>query len=306
MASHFRELSFCCLGLLLGTLCKGQGAQPGLEGKAPSRWITIKHTLAPGRVYQYGDLSAKRYTQEDVYMRMWIPVIRKSNFALVVGPHYRTEQIELKSSGENPISQLDHWQLRSLGVDVKSFAKLTDNSWLLMGGHVNQSVNLGQVSDLDVPLNYSMSSIFLKRVSDRKEIGAGLIVNKSKNLTVLPVFMFNYNFSSRSGLEITLPQKISWRNNLSSTDILYVKAEASTRTYYINGMGLPNEIFRRIDADLGVAYNKQFNSFIGMEFFSGYRKNLACRLPEGVTPIKKSGFVASLELYIKAPKISRK
>jgi hypothetical protein len=294
-----------CLLFAAPLRCLCQDLKPGLEGKAPSKWITIKYTKAPGRYYQYGNQPAGKYTQEDIYFRMWIPVVHRSNFTFIIGPHYRTEQLDFQYKGENSLHQLDQWRLRSIGVDWKSFARLTDQSWLLFGGHVNQSVNLGQVSNRDVPLNYSFSSIYLQRKSSKKEVGYGFLINKSRKLTVLPIFMFNYNFSSRSGLEMTLPQKISWRHNLSPTDILYVKAETSTRMYYINGMGLPNDMFRRIDVDLGVAYNKQLNKYMGIELFGGYRKNLACQLPEGMTAIKKSGLVASVELYIKPPSLRK-
>jgi hypothetical protein len=52
---------------------------------------------------------------------------------------------------------------------------------------------------------------------------------------------------------------------------------------------------------MGVAYNKQFNRLVGMEFFGGYRQNISTRLPGEVTGIKTSGMVFSLELYFKSP-----
>jgi hypothetical protein len=59
--------------------------------------------------------------------------------------------------------------------------------------------------------------------------------------------------------------------------------------------------FRRIDADMGVTYNKQITKFMGAELIAGYRQNFSHQLPEGHYRVKNSGFVASLEIYIRPP-----
>ena len=133
-------------------------------------------------------------------------------------------------------------------------------------------------------------------------MGFGLMINKSRSLLVLPVFVYNYNFSAKQGLEISLPHKIAWRHNLSPTDIIYVKAEANIRTYFIRNGTIDNfELFRRIDADMGVTYNKQITKFMGAELFAGYRQNFSYHLPEDIIAVKNSGFGASFEIYIRPP-----
>ena len=293
-----------CSGLtfLVSQSCFSQDLQPGLAGMAPMKWITIKTTQAPGRVYQTLNAQSKTYTQEDLYIRAWIPAVVKPGFALAFGPHYRTEQLELKTTGEDPMYRLSNWQLRSMGVDMKSLVKLDSTSWLITTAQVNQSGNLNSPSTANIPLSYTFSAVYLRKKSINKEVGFGLMVNKSSSIMVLPVVVFNYNYSARSGVEISLPHKIAWRHNLTTSDILYIKSEAVTRTYFINGLNeTASGVFRRIDIDMGVAYNKQLNRFVGVELFAGYRQNVSYKLPDNLVAIKNSGWAASFEIYIRPP-----
>lgn len=267
---------------------------------APSRWITIKHTQAPGRVYSSFGSAPKTYTQEDLFFKAWIPIVYKSRFALMLGPQYRTEQLEFQSTGENPLHLLSSWNLRSMGADIRSVFRVDSAAFLIMNLNINQSGNLQDQSHDHVPINYTVTSIYLKKKSINKEIGFGFMANRSfGRITVLPVFMFNYNYSSNAGIEISLPQKISWRHNLSPSDILYVKTEAITRSYFI--VCDDEYAFRRTELDMGVAYNKQITKFLGAEVFTGYRRNINTRLPNEITSVKTSGLVLSLELYIRSP-----
>ena len=273
------------------------------------RWITIKNTRAPGRVYQSLNGNARTYTVEDTYIKAWIPVVLKSRFALAIGPHYRTEQLDLKRVPDHVDDQMASWKLRAFGVDIKSCFALDSTTWLMNTANISQSGNFNGNSQSNIPITYTISSTFMKRKSNNKEMGFGLMINKSRSLLVLPVLVYNYNFSAKQGLEISLPHKIAWRHNLSPTDIIYVKAEANIRTYFIrNGTNSNFEQFRRIDADMGITYNKQITRFMGAELFAGYRQNFSYHLPEDIIALKNSGFVASFEIYIRPPQglINRK
>ena len=300
-------LSFLCCSALFMKPCRCQDFKPGLSGMGPSKWITIKHTHAPGKYYRAENGPQKKYTQEDLYIRAWIPVLHKPNYAVVVGPHYRTEQLEFKHTGDNPMNRMGNWQLRSMGIDMKSFFKLNSNSYLVVASNITKSGNLTSVPLRHVPVNYSFTSVYMKKRSDRNEIGLGLLVSRARNLTVLPVFVLNYNFpSEKSGIEIALPKKISWRYNLSPSDIFYIKSEAVTKSYYTYGTDRQPSLFRLIDLDTGVSYNKQVNKFIGVEVFGGYRTNISNRVPSGIVPVRTSGLAASIEIYILPPFSSRK
>ena len=56
---------------------------------SPSKWITIRNTQAPGKLYRVDGSPTKTYTQEDVYFKMWIPVVNLSKFTLLLGPQYK-------------------------------------------------------------------------------------------------------------------------------------------------------------------------------------------------------------------------
>ncbi|SKC66478.1 DUF6268 family outer membrane beta-barrel protein [Ohtaekwangia koreensis] len=290
--------------LLAAPGVQAQDLKPGLPGMAPSKWITVKHTQAPDRIFRTDNSKRQSYTQEDVFFKLWIPLVMKSRFSVIAGPQYRTEQLEFTGSGENPMKELGNWNLRSMGIDFKSLINLDSTSWLLVNLNANQCSNMNDVVSQAVPLNFTLTSLFLRKRSANKEIGFGLMVNNLfHRFTFMPVMAFNYNFSKTSGLEMCLPQKISWRNNLSATDILYVKAEAMTRSYYIKYDDKDSTPFRRAEVDFGVAYNKQINRVMGVEVFGGYRKNISCRLPDDIFAVKTSGAVFTCEFYIRPPRL---
>lgn len=287
----------CVCGSLMAQYLK-----PGLPGMAPMRFITIKNTHAPGRVYQGINGNGRTYTVEDTYFKAWIPAVVTSRFALAIAPHYRTELFELKEDESSIIERPSVWKLRSAGIEIKSLIRLNDSSWLISTGNFIKSGDVAGSKLLNAPLSFTVSSVYLKRYSANTEFGFGLMANKANNFLVLPVIVYNHNFSSRSGIEISLPHKLAWRYNLSKSDIFYAKAEASTRSYYISSpSSLKGELFRRIDVDLGVAYNKQFTSFMGVELFAGYRQNVSSALPHDVKAITNSGWVGSFEIYFTPP-----
>jgi len=278
-----------------------QDYKPGLPGMAPSKWITFRNTHAPGRVYGVPG-SSRRYTLEENYIKAWIPVMRKSHFAMAVAPYYRSEQFEIKGTGAYDGEQMSTWNLRSIGLDMKSLICFDSSTWMINAANVSKSANVTGGSLSSVPFTYTLSSIFMKRRSPDTEMGLGIMVNKSNNFLILPVVVYNHNFSSRFGIEMMLPHKLAWRYNMSPSDLLYVKAEANTRSYFLPQLtGDTQDAFRRIDVDMGVAYNKSFTSFFGAEIFAGYRKNLSTRLPGSMLAVQSSGCFMTFELYIRPP-----
>jgi len=300
---HYRLLGFiaCSLAVLHSECFSQDLLRPGLAGMAPSKWITIKHTQASGAKYRSSNTNPQKYTQEDIYVRAWVPVVSKPGYTIVLGPHYRTEQLEMSRDGENPMHQMSNWKLRAMGVDMKSLFTFKNNAFLVLASQVNKSGSLANIPLKNVPVNYSFTAVYLKKKSLDKEIGLGFMVSKSNNLTVLPVVVFNYNYSPNAGFEISLPKKIAWRYNISPKDIFYLKSEAVTRSYYTAGLNDETGMFRKIDVDTGIMYNRQINKLIGIEIFGGYRKNISSKLPDGIIPIKTSGMTGSIELYIRPP-----
>ncbi|MFD0999613.1 DUF6268 family outer membrane beta-barrel protein [Ohtaekwangia kribbensis] len=298
------RLAIALLFMVNSVIVHAQDLKPGLPGMAPSKWITIKHTQAPDRSFRTSKSKRKTYTQEDAAFKCWIPIMLKTQYSVIAGPQYRTEQLELKSSGENPIHELSNWNLRSIGLDLKSLIMLDSVSWLLVNFNANQCGNLNDVAMKDVPVNFTLTSLFLQKKSARKEVGFGLMMNTLfHKFTLMPVMAFNYNFSKTCGIEMCLPQKIVLRTNLSPTDIVYAKAEAMSRSYYIKYDDKDSSPFRRTELDLGLAYNKQINKLVGVEAFGGYRRNISCYLPEDIVAVKTSGAVFTLELYVKPPRL---
>ncbi|SDF62170.1 hypothetical protein SAMN04487996_111301 [Dyadobacter soli] len=306
MFSFCRKAAAAFLCLVSGhAVC--QSTQPGLSGMAPSKWITFRNTHSPGKVYNFANAGPKTYTYEEYFVRAWLPVVHAKNVTVLLGPNYRTEQFESKSAGENPIRSMAGWNLRSYGLDLNSFVRLDSALWVVATSHFNKSGNSSELSLKDIPLNYTVSAALLRKKSVDKEIGAGIMVNQSYKMIILPVFIFNYNFSSHSGIEMMLPKRVAWRQNLSRNDIIYLRGESVTRTYYTNPSALPSpSVYRRVDVDLGMSYNRRLGDWAGVELSVGYRKNITTKLVEGALPVRPSGLAMTLDFYLQVPRLKRK
>jgi hypothetical protein len=294
------------LGVLMGLLFLAnhsfcQVNKPGIDGMVPSRWITIRHTQSPKQVFRTKNSQEKIYTQEDFYFKGWIPLAHNSKFSVAICPQYRTEQLEFEDRGENSIHMLSNWNLRYAGVDLRSIIAVDTSSWLMLNFNTNKSGNFEDYKFVSFPSNYTFAAAFIKKKSNNQEMGAGLIVNKSfTGISVLPIFIYHYNFSKKTGIEISIPYKVAWRYNASKSDIFYVKAESLNRNYLIRQTGTECS-FGRTDIDMGISYNKSFSRLIGMEAFVAYRQNISSRLPADVLAIRNSGMTFTLELYIRSP-----
>ncbi len=263
-----------------------QSFGPGLAGRVPSKWITIRGIAAPGMQFKTADTEAKKFTYQEVYARIWLPVIIHSKFSLLIGPHIRAEQYSIHSSGNNPINQFSNFKLRGFGADLKSIVNLGSNSWLFVGANINRSGNLQSLPKSELPYNINVTGVYIKQVSEKKEWGVGLLVSSRSNLAILPVLAYNYN--------------------LSPKDILKVSAEAYARAFYSYDINMKPDVYRRIDLDMGFRYNRKLNSLVGVEVFAGYRKNLRNTPPEGIIPVTSSNVVGHATLYIMSPFGSKK
>jgi hypothetical protein len=262
----------------------------------PTKWITVKMSSSPGRNLSHsGETLPVVY--EDIYAKLWLPVLNKPKMKFLVGPSYRTEQLEFRDHHQNSeLGGLSHWNLRSAGLDTRFAYKLNDQRQLGICFNTAYSATVSERPLFHSPLNVNVSALYMHRISDRRERGFGIMYSSNnKGLSVLPVFVWNETFNSRNGLEVSLPYKIAWRHNFSLTDIVHVKAEGSSRNYFISSEN--DAQFRRRDLDLGIAYTRILNRWMGFELFSGYRYNLSTELP-AETSVNRSGVALSVELFV--------
>ncbi|NJM25644.1 MAG: hypothetical protein HC859_09285 [Bacteroidia bacterium] len=146
------------------------------------------------------------------------------------------------------------------------------------------------------PVNFMVSAVYMTKKSLTRETGFGFLYsNNMTSIPFLPVVIWNENINEKNGVEIALPYKLAWRHSLSSRDIFHLKAEGSSRSYYVSEVG--NHQFRRTDLDLGLGYTRIINRWTGVELFSGFRQNLQTQLPCDAEYKTMSGFVASIELF---------
>jgi hypothetical protein len=270
----------------------------------PQKWITIKHSNSPQRTLQCSGQNVI-VDFEDIYAKIWLPLILKDKFKLAIAPSYRTEQIELHSTTNSELNKLSHWNLRSAGLDSKIIYRLNDQRTLVVGTNLSRSATTESLRLNNLPVNYTISAVYMNRISLDKEMGFGLLHSSiMSGIPVLPIFIWNQTINKRNGIEVSLPSKVAWRHNLSPRNILHFKAEGVTRSYYVDQVDKMQ--FRRTDLDIGVSYTRLLNKWTGIELFSGFRQNLSSHLPDETILKTSSGFAASVELFIIPAFMARK
>jgi hypothetical protein len=280
--------------VMLATKTEGQVSR--INGQIPSKWISLKHTISPGRVLQQ---NGQNYTVEfeDINAKMWIPLVVTERLKIAAGASYRTEQIETKGNSNPEFKNVNHWNLRSAGVDLKTVAQLSGQNSLIVSSNFSYSATVQRLPLSSSPLNFTISAIFMERKSDDKEIGVGLMKSNTIDfLPVLPIMVWNQTFDKKNGIEISLPYKMAWRYNLSERNIFHLKAEGTSRSYFIDEPEAHR--CRRVDVDLGIAYTRLINRWVGFEFFGGFRQNISNRLINDTSVKTNSGFAFSSELFV--------
>lgn len=286
------------------SLTFAQGMSAGLNGMVPAKWITVKNTYTTVNRFRSDAYQTTGFSNRDTYIKIWLPLMHTGKFTLLAAPYYRTEDLETKNDESDPLGRSTNCNLRSTGVDFRSIIRLSENERLSFGFNFNLNSSVDQFEQGHFPRNHTFSGMYVKQKSSTEQIGFGAMVNNGfERVTVLPVFIYNRNYSSRSGLELTLPYKLAYRYNYSARNIFHIKAEGSGRNYLINYER--DFFFSRTDLDLGLCYTRLISKTIGLELFAGYRQNVSTELPATIEAVKTSGGVFSVELFALPPNLKK-
>src|SRR5687767_15277641 len=105
---RLNRFTLTTLTLLMLFAKRGQCQTDRIPGQIPQKWITIKHSVSPNRVLQY---NGQNYSAdfEDIYAKIWLPVVMHEKFKIVAGASYRTEQIEFEGPINSELNTISHW-----------------------------------------------------------------------------------------------------------------------------------------------------------------------------------------------------
>ncbi|MEZ4972672.1 MAG: DUF6268 family outer membrane beta-barrel protein [Cyclobacteriaceae bacterium] len=292
-----RNLNLVAFIALLTSGFQAECQSDKASSMVPDKWINFRHSTSPGQQFSYNG-EKWNAAAEDIYAKIWLPVLLKEKYKLIVGPYYRAEQIEFEGATHEELACIDHWNLRSAGIDSKLQVKLGEQRSLLFGVNFSQAASTENLSLKSTKIGYTATALYRKRFSTNEELGFGVIYgNNLSGITILPIILWNKTFNDRYGVELAAPYKLAMRYNASDKDIFHLKSEGDSRNYLVpNGTDLNR--YSRVDLRMGLSYTRLINRWIGVEVFSGYRRNLRSELPNGITLKKNSGLATSVELFV--------
>lgn len=292
-----RSLNLVAFIALLASSFRADCQSDKINGVTPDKWMVFRHSTSPGQQLGY-DGRKWNASFEDIYGKIWLPVLLKDKYKLIVGPYYRAEQIEIDGTTEKHFDCVGHWNLRSAGVDSKLQLSLDRQRSLLFGVNFSQAASTENLELKSTQIGYTASALYRKRYSENEELGWGIMYsNNLSGITLLPIILWNKTFNSRYGVELAAPYKLAMRYNASEKDIFHLKSEGESRNYLIPS-GENFDRYSRVDLRMGLSYTRLINRWIGVEVFSGYRRNLRAELPNGITLKKNSGLATSIEMFV--------
>ena len=116
-----------------------------------------------------------------------------------------------------------------------------------------------------------------KKVNANKEYGFGLTFgNNLGRESIVPVFLYNKNFSPKVGVELLLPKRAFLRYNFSSKTILYAGTEIDGARYYIPKLGIAPGVAESFELNYseirsGIKWKQEIFPVLWIQCGVGYR-----------------------------------
>lgn len=215
--------------------------KPGVQNKSRSKGLEISYSWLGNGTFkdEEGKFTAplsqyKNWQQLEINLK--VPVVNKDNFKLLLGYKYRSESFDVNRLGGDfteTFQNLDSRDLKNSSLSAYVTKPLNETKYLAFRLRYTASGNYSGIMDFGSNYAiYKMMALFGVKPDEDFEWGIGIGINSSfRQTTVLPLFMYNRNFSERWGIETALPGFVFGRYNLSKKSLLLFGVEYNSESY---------------------------------------------------------------------------
>ncbi len=232
--------------LYLKCYCK-----PGVDNQSRSRGIDVEYQLNSTQFYGNTDeftfqspRSKLKYSSE-LEIKAKVPILNRPGLKLLIGYNYTQEKYSFDEIGIDyslAFDLLNNNLLKSNAFSIYFSKSLNEKNYLAFRARLLYNGNYdGLVKFRSRYAYYNFIGFLGTKVNDNFEWGIGVSYgsNVDGDDQVIPLFLFNKNFSQKWGIEAVLPSFIFFRNNINSSAMMFYGVEIKGQNYAFD---LPNTI----------------------------------------------------------------
>lgn len=233
--------------------------QPGVQNKSRSKGLVFRYgNRGSGRLVNENrdpnDLNSKYTKWDNLELKLKAPLLIKDHFKLLLGYSYYQEGFnfsEISMAHFPTISKLDQMNLKSSSFSLIVNKSLDERRYLAFQFRYAVSGNFSGIANFrNRYAIYRFLGIYGVKPNDDLEWGFALNISKSfRRFNIIPLFLYNKNFSAKWGIEALLPGFIHIRNNISPSSIVLGGLEFGNKNFRF-------EVPQDGEPDLDYAYNQ--------------------------------------------------
>lgn len=253
----------------------------------PTKAIEFQYDITPGFNLKslgtdqaIGNGTGVVNKNRQINLKFGVPVILAPTFNVFLSFKYSSEKYGFINSNYELHQTLDNKNLKSTSASLVAIKKFEKSFLVFKGGVQFNGDFSGVLSTQSENIAYGVSAIYGRKIHKDLEWGVGVAYGRDVGSTgILPVFLYNQNFSERWGIEALLPAYVRVRHNLSDRTIIKLGMKAKSDNYYFNAEnvgGAQSSVMRmrRMEMRVGVTVEQQIAGMLWIGLDAGYRTPL--------------------------------
>ena len=262
---------------------------PGIRNKSAGKGLEISYsqngssTYRPEKTPMAAPYSATN-RNEQFLMSIKAPLVNNTDFKMLVGAKFVRDQYHFKRVGNDyrPLfNQLDQHSLKNTSFDLIMIKPLNERHYGVV------RLKYGFAGNFRGPFNFdkknrviSMMAFFASKKDEDHEWGAGFTFLQSFRRTIiLPVFVWNRNFSDKWGLESILPLNFFMRYNHTPRRLFLGGIEYMSQSYRVSFadalQGEQDYALNHSAIIASISAEQRLAGWLGMFVKVGFQKNFA-------------------------------
>ncbi len=319
----------CCVCLLL---CLGESkaqnkkdslVYPGLEGMRAKKGAEFQIFDSPGyhRIARFNATESSTNAiyakpEQRIRTKLKLPIWNAPSFKAALGFYYNNEELSIRNHYR--AANINELNLKKVKANLSLMKLLDSKNYAVLRGEVDMSGDFESLNTDSEYKNFTLSAFWGHKKNENTEFGIGLIYrNGFIGNRLLPVLVYNHNFSEKWGVEIALPKEINIRHNCSKTSSLNIQTSLRTDRYLIKRQenrkvaGFNNKpyLFNRLELRTGLAFQKQIIPMVWAEIAAGIRQDVDLFSDTQYSSLSSSepnSAYFSVSFFVSPPKKSKK
>lgn len=273
---------------------------PGIANKSRSRGVEISYNVSSGGIIQLPNNETQRtlanmQSFEQVNFKLYIPLLLKPDFKLLVGYSYQPERFRYGSLGSEIQPLVTNFQDKALRSNSYS---LTASKSLNSRHYIGLRAKVAFNGDYDTWMNFdsryrtiNAMGVFGTKKNEDFEWGVGVYYSQNmRRSLILPFAMLHKNFNDKWGIELAPPAYVYGRYNLDEKSILLFGGEFGSRMYSIDTQKLDAQskparyTMNHAEISAMISWERQIVPWVWFNIKGGYQFGIGNRFETDAIP----------------------